>query len=88
MTQESTQAAEMLLQGKQFVLTGGLNQYTRKEAQELIERLGGRVSSSVSKKTDFVLAGEDPGSKYDKAQALGVRIIDEQEFAEIIKQSD
>ena len=88
MTQESAQAGEMLLQDKQFVLTGGLNQYTRKEAQELIERLGGRVSSSVSKKTDFVLAGEDPGSKYDKAQALGVKIIDEREFAEMIKQSD
>jgi DNA ligase (NAD+) len=85
MTQEQAQAGELLLRGKQFVLTGGLNQYTRKEAQELIERLGGRVSSSVSKKTDFVLAGEDPGSKYEKAQALGVKIIDENEFSEMIK---
>lgn len=85
MTQEAAPAEAMLLQGKQFVLTGSLTNYTRKEAQELIERLGGKVSSSVSKKTDFVLAGDDPGSKYDKAQALGVRIIDEQEFARIIQ---
>ena len=88
MVQEDHRAEAMIFQGRQFVLTGGLSQYSRKEARELIERLGGRVSSSVSKKTDFVVAGEDPGSKYDKAQTLGVSIIDEHEFAGMIKQTD
>jgi DNA ligase (NAD+) len=67
-------------QGKTVVLTGGLKQFTRQEAQELVERLGGRVSSSVSKKTDLVVAGEDPGSKYEKAVKLGIQVIDEEEF--------
>ena len=66
--------------GKTVVLTGGLGQFTRQEAQELVEKLGGRVSSSVSKKTDLVVAGEDPGSKYEKAVKLGIQIIDEEEF--------
>ncbi|MCV4724785.1 NAD-dependent DNA ligase LigA, partial [Escherichia coli] len=66
--------------GKTFVLTGKLEHYTRDEAASLIEERGGRVSSSVSKKTDYVLAGSDAGSKLAKAEALGVRIIDEREF--------
>ncbi|MFZ5647625.1 MAG: NAD-dependent DNA ligase LigA [Bacillota bacterium] len=69
-----------VLEGKTVVLTGGLKNYTRQEAQELVERLGGRVSSSVSKKTDLVVVGEDPGSKYEKALELGIRIIGEEEF--------
>ncbi len=73
------------LSGKTFVLTGALSEYTRNEASEIIENLGGKVSSSVSSKTSFVLAGEDPGSKYDKAKALGVKIISEQEFKDMIK---
>ncbi len=72
------------LEGRQFVLTGALSRYTRKEAQAIIEKLGGKVSSSVSKNTDYVLAGEDPGAKYDKAKALGVSIITEDEFEEMI----
>lgn len=68
------------LEGKTVVLTGGLKGYTRQEAQELVERLGGRVSSSVSKKTDLVVAGEDPGSKYEKALKLGIEIVDEEGF--------
>lgn len=69
-----------VLDGKTVVLTGGLKRFTRQEAHEVVERLGGRVSSSVSKKTDLVVAGEDPGSKYEKALKLGVRIIGEEEF--------
>jgi len=66
--------------GKTFVLTGTLDTMTREEASALITERGGRVSSSVSKKTDFVLAGRDAGSKLEKAKDLGVRILDESEF--------
>jgi DNA ligase (NAD+) len=66
--------------GKQFVLTGTLTSSTRDEARALIEARGGRVNSSVSKKTDYVVAGEAAGSKLDKAEALGVSVIDEDEF--------
>ena len=72
-------------EGKTFVLTGTLSQYTRTEASEIIENYGGKTASSVSKKTDFVLAGEAAGSKLTKAQQLGVRIISEAEFADMIK---
>jgi len=70
--------------GKQFVLTGSLPSMTRDEARSLIESSGGRVTSSVSKKTDFVLAGAEPGSKLDKAVELGVRVIDEAEFKKML----
>ncbi|MFN8008741.1 MAG: NAD-dependent DNA ligase LigA [Terriglobia bacterium] len=72
------------LSGKQFVLTGRLPSYSREEATELIEQKGGRVTSSVSQKTDFVLAGEEAGSKLDKARKLGVSILDEQAFRKLI----
>lgn len=68
-----------------FVLTGGLESYSRKEAEEIIENFGGKTSSSVSKKTTYVLAGEDGGSKLTKAQSLGIKIINEQEFISMIK---
>ena len=71
--------------GKTFVLTGSLEKYTRDEASDIIERLGGKTSGSVSKKTSYVLAGEEAGSKLTKAQTLGVPIITEQEFEEMIK---
>jgi len=70
--------------GKVFVLTGTLPSMTRDEARELIEARGGRVTGSVSKKTDFVLAGADPGSKLDKANELGVSVIDEAEFKKML----
>ncbi|HYE83721.1 MAG TPA: NAD-dependent DNA ligase LigA [Clostridia bacterium] len=66
--------------GKTFVLTGALQSYTRDQAKEIIESFGGKVSGSVSKKTDFVLAGEDAGSKLVKANELGVAVIDEETF--------
>ena len=79
------QDADNLFDGMTFVLTGTLMQFTRDEASEIIERLGGKTSSSVSKKTTFVLAGEQAGSKLKKAQDLGVRVINESEFNEMIK---
>lgn len=74
------------LAGKTFVLTGTLNTMTRDEASDLIKKLGGKTSSSVSKKTAYVLAGENPGSKLDKAQNLGVIILTEKDFLEMIKE--
>jgi len=77
-------AAELPLAGKTFVLTGALPSITREEATERIEALGGHVTGSVSKKTDYVLAGAEPGSKFDKAKELGVRIIGEPEFRKML----
>jgi DNA ligase (NAD+) len=77
-------AAELPLAGKTFVLTGTLLSMTREEASAKIEAQGGRVSSSVSKKTDFVLAGESAGSKLEKAKELGVKVIDEAEFRKML----
>ena len=72
-------------EGMVFVLTGGLENYSRKEAEEIIESFGGKTSSSVSKKTSYVLEGEDSGSKLTKAQELGVTVINEEEFINMIK---
>ena len=72
-------------EGQVFVLTGALDSFSRKEAEEIIEKFGGKTSSSVSKKTSFVLAGEDSGSKLTKANELGVKVISEEDFKEMIK---
>ena len=72
-------------EGKTFVLTGSLEKYTREEASSLIEKFGGKTSSSVSKKTDYVLAGEEAGSKLTKAQNLGVTILTEEEFNKMVR---
>ncbi|HYX28022.1 MAG TPA: helix-hairpin-helix domain-containing protein, partial [Pyrinomonadaceae bacterium] len=82
--QATQQSTEQRFAGKSFVLTGTLPSMTRDEARELIEANGGRVISSVSKKTDYVLAGADPGSKLDKANQLAVTVIDEAEFKKML----
>lgn len=77
-------AAPKPLAGKTFVLTGGLDQVSRDEAKALIVRLGGRVTSAVSRKTDYVVVGHDPGSKADDARRLGVKTLDEAELLRLI----
>ncbi|MBN1761884.1 MAG: NAD-dependent DNA ligase LigA [Methanomicrobia archaeon] len=81
---EEEEGAEKILEGKTFVFTGRISM-PREEAKDIVERLGGTVSSSVSKKTDYVVAGEEPGSKFEKARKLGVIIIDEKAFRELVK---
>ena len=83
-TIEQSAPTDDTLAGKLFVLTGTLAGYTRDEARAAIEARGGRVTSSVSKKTDYVVAGEEAGSKLDKAQALGVTVIDEEAFRKLL----
>jgi DNA ligase (NAD+) len=86
MTEEGVTTGPRPLAGKIFVLTGGLEGITRDEAKELIVRQGGRVTSSVSKKTDYVVAGKDPGSKFDDAKRLGVPTLDEPAFKTLLGQ--
>jgi DNA ligase (NAD+) len=86
MTEEGVTAGPRPLAGKTFVLTGGLEGFTRDEAKGLIERQGGRVASSVSKQTDYVVVGKDPGSKYDDATRLGVPTLDEAAFKKLLGQ--
>ena len=76
---------ESALTGKQFVLTGTLLEFSRDEAKDKIELLGGRVTSSVSTKTDYVLAGKDPGSKLAKAKKLEITVLEEKEFQKLIE---
>jgi DNA ligase (NAD+) len=79
-----TTVGEQPLTGKTFVLTGALKNMTRDEASENIKKAGGKVSSSVSNKTDYVLVGDSPGSKFDKAKKLGITILNEDEFINLI----
>ncbi len=81
---EATTGSQSLA-GKTFVFTGGLNGYSRDQAKQLVERQGGQVSSSVSKKTSYVVAGVDPGSKLEQAKKLGVKILTEEEFTDLLK---
>ncbi len=73
------------LSGQSVVLTGSLKKYTRDEAKALVRKMGGNPASSVSKSTDLVVAGEDPGNKYEKAKKLGVKVVEEEEFTKMIK---
>ncbi len=81
----SEDTSDRRFDGKTFVLTGALTKYTRDEAAAIIQRLGGKAASSVSKKTSFVLAGENAGSKLTKAQTLGIPVITEEQFEEMIR---
>jgi DNA ligase (NAD+) len=83
-TAEKREVKSQKLAGKSFVFTGGLANRSREEAGELVLQNGGKVSSSVSKKTDYVVVGTDPGSKYDKAKELGVPILTESEFEKLL----
>ena len=84
---ESKKTFNTFFTGKTFVLTGTLSSFSREEAGEKIMALGGKVASSVSKKTDYVIAGESAGSKLDKAQSIGINILSEEELIKYIKES-
>jgi DNA ligase (NAD+) len=77
-------ATAQTLAGKTFVLTGSLDTFTRDEAKTAIQTLGGKVSSSVSKKTDYVVVGSEPGSKAQEAQRLKVTLLSEAEFTQLV----
>ena len=76
---------EQTLTGRTFVLTGGLEAYTREQAEAQIAARGGKVTSSVSKKTSYVLVGENPGSKLAKAETLGVTLLNEDAFVHLLE---
>ena len=82
--ERSNDAADLPLNGKTFVLTGSLDSMTRDEAREQVEKAGGKVTGSVSAKTDYVVVGADPGSKLNKAQQLGIEVLDEKAFLGIL----
>lgn len=84
-TSYKLQVTSNKLQGKIFVFTGGLESLTRDEAKEKVRALGGDASESVSKETSYVVAGTDPGEKYDCAKKLNVKIISEKQFLDLIK---
>jgi DNA ligase (NAD+) len=82
------QATSSALKGKTFVFTGGLKGFSREKAKDIVESLGGSAASTVSKKTDYVVAGEDPGSKHEKAKSLGVKILDEEGFTKLLREAE
>jgi DNA ligase (NAD+) len=82
--EELATKGSQVLSGNTFVFTGGLERYSRDQAKELVERHGGSVASSVSKKTSYVVAGTDPGSKLEQARKLGVKILSEEEFSDLV----
>ena len=82
---EKRKAKSEKLRGKIFVLTGTLKTLTREKAKEKIRLLGGEISESVSKKTDYVIVGKKPGTKYQRAKALGIKTLSEKEFLNLLK---
>jgi len=86
--EEAESLSNKVFTDKVFVLTGILAKYKRHQVFEIIKRLGGSISESVGKKTSFLLAGTSPGSKYNKAKKLGITILTEQEFLEMVKENN
>jgi len=84
MEQEKSETESLKLNGMTFVFTGTLTMFTRGDAEALVKAMGGKASSSVSKKTDYLVAGDNPGSKYDKAKSLGIKVMTEDEFKRLI----
>jgi DNA ligase (NAD+) len=82
----SARRKDTVLKGKTFVFTGSLSDMTRDEAKEKVRQLGAKATGSVSSKTDFVVAGEDPGSKLDKAKSLDIRVLDEKDFRKLLEE--
>jgi len=85
---EEVEAGELPLEGLKFVFTGALGRFTRRQATDLVETAGARATSSVSGETDYVVAGEDPGSKLEEAEDRGVTVLDEEEFLELLRDRD
>jgi DNA ligase (NAD+) len=85
-TEEPGEPGERPLTGMQFVVTGRLAAFSRSQAETRIKELGGSVTSNVSRKTDFLVVGEDPGSKLEQAQGLGTRLLTEEEFTELLQE--
>jgi DNA ligase (NAD+) len=83
-TAEKREIKSQKLAGKSFVFTGGLENRSREEAGEIVLQHGGKLSGSVSKKTDYVVVGSDPGSKYEKAKELGVKVLTEAEYEKLL----
>jgi DNA ligase (NAD+) len=84
MKETAAVAQNLLLSGKEFVLTGTLQSFTRPQAETRIKELGGTSKDNVTKKTTYVVVGEDPGSKRDRAVAMGIEILDEKQFLEML----
>jgi len=82
--ERNNEIVDQILTGKTFVFTGSLEKINRKEAKEIVERQGGRASNSVSKNTDYVVAGPGSGTKLEKAKILGINIINEDEFEKLV----
>jgi DNA ligase (NAD+) len=84
MPQKKTTAKKSILQGKSFVLTGTLETMVRNDAKSIIENLGGTVQANVTQKTNYVVAGSEPGSKLDKANSSGITVLNEEEFLRLV----
>ena len=84
---EVGESEELPLAGQEFVITGKLNAFSRKEAEEMVKKLGGAAGSTVTRNTGYLVVGTDPGSKLDRAQTLGIRLLTEEQFLELLKKA-